>query len=79
MESMVGMESMGKASAQNRMNQTYQKAIQEAARTDNLVRKSKEDRPVWYETALDWLGSALVAFGTRLQSYKSIRQTNIVH
>ena len=78
MESMVGMEPMGKESARNRMSLSYEQDILTAARVHNRVRRSKEGRPAWYGPVLAWLGSLLVAFGTRLQSYYSIRQANSV-
>jgi hypothetical protein len=74
MESMFGMETMGKGTAQIRMNRSFEQEILKTARTHDLVRKSQESHSAWYGPALTRLGDLLVASGLRLKSHYSIQQ-----
>jgi hypothetical protein len=73
MESIFGMENIGKDATLVRINQAYEKEILAVARVSNMVRQTGQIRPAWYGPMLARLGDVLVSSGMRLKTYYSIQ------
>jgi hypothetical protein len=73
MESIFGIENMGKDESHLRMNRAYEKEFLDAARVSNLLRQASRIRPAWYGPILALLGDFLVTSGMRLKSCYSIQ------
>lgn len=78
MESIFGMENMGKDAAYVRVQQVYEKEILEVARISNITHQSGRNHPAWYGPIMAHLGDVLVSSGMRLKSYYSIQHASSV-
>ena len=72
MESIFGIENMGKDATHVQMNQAYEREILAVARVSNLIRQMTRTALSWYGSILARLGDMLVSSGTRLKTHYSI-------
>jgi hypothetical protein len=74
MESIFGMENMGKDATHTRIHQAYEKELLEIARISSMTRKIDSLSPVWYGLLIARFGDLLVSSGMRLKTHYSIQQ-----